>query len=139
MDARIDASDALVRAAGAEAAALRGSGWYARYLWVLAGGQVVLVPMALLWRGLLAALVFAVLNCALIGGLSAYAARQTVVRRGFGARHGGVIAGWATAFAVTVALGVSTFEGSVPFAVAGTLWCALPLAVVAIREGRRTA
>ncbi|GLF95005.1 hypothetical protein [Streptomyces yaizuensis] len=135
-DAHGTAEAALRRAARVEAASVDSSGWYARYLWTFAAGQLVLVPMALLWQGLVAALTFAVLNIALVGGLSVYASRQRAIRRGFGLRHGGMLGNWAVFFAIAVALGTSSFEDSVPFAAVAALVCALPPATVAFREGR---
>ncbi|MEW1545979.1 hypothetical protein [Streptomyces tsukubensis] len=139
MSTHDEAQAALGRAARVESAALRNSGWYTRYLWVFAAGQLALVPMSLLWQGITAALVFALSVFALVGGLSVYAARQRVVRRGFGALHGGVIGSWAALFAVSVGLGTSSFEDSVPFAVVAAVACALPPGLAAIAEGRRTA
>ncbi|MFF0449708.1 hypothetical protein ACFYT4_25405 [Streptomyces sp. NPDC004609] len=85
MNGFADAGGALGHAADVESESVRRSGWYARYLWVYAAGQLALVPMALLWRGLAAALVLSLFNLTLVSGLSVYAARQRVVRRGFGA------------------------------------------------------
>ncbi|GGZ38076.1 hypothetical protein GCM10010387_35160 [Streptomyces inusitatus] len=134
-----DAGEALDRAAETEAETRRRADWYTRYLMVFAAGQLVLVPMALLWKGLLAALVFAVLNLLLMAGLSVYAARQRAVLRGFGARHGSVIGGWAAAFALAIALGTSAYEGSVGFAAVAAVWCALPPATAAWGGRRRAA
>ncbi|MGW3627218.1 hypothetical protein [Streptomyces sp. NPDC000880] len=64
---------------------------------------------------------------------------QRVVRRGFGVKHGSVIGAWAVAYGVTIALSVSAFENSVAFVVAGALGCALPPAVGAWQETRRSA
>ncbi|MEW2085808.1 hypothetical protein [Streptomyces sp. NPDC005283] len=140
MSEQTDAAAALKRANLAESATRRrGSGWYARYLVVFAAGQLLLVPMAVLWQGRSAALVFAVVNAVLVGGLSMYAARQRVIRRGFGARHGTLIGSWAVAYSLTVALSVSAFRGSAVFAVVGAVWCALPPAVGAWQETRRSA
>ncbi|MGW4200818.1 hypothetical protein [Streptomyces sp. NPDC004726] len=133
-----DAGGALGRAADVENEARKRSDWYARYLWVFAAAQLVLVPMALLWRGLVAALIFTLANLLLVSALSVYAARQRVIRRGFGARHGKVMGSWVAAFALAVALSTTVFEGSVPFAVVATVWCALTPAVAAWRERRYT-
>ncbi|MFJ3964339.1 hypothetical protein [Streptomyces sp. NPDC090036] len=130
---------ALGRAAGAEKAARRRSGWYARYLWAYAAGQLVLVPVAVLWHGPVSGVVFAVTNALLVTGLSVYAARQRVVRRRFGVKHGVVMASWAVVFALTITVGVAAFGHGVPFAVAGALACALPLAVGAWTETRGAA
>ncbi|WP_405531914.1 hypothetical protein OG592_29230 [Streptomyces avidinii] len=127
---------ALGRAAGAEKAARQGSGWYARYLWAFAAGQLVLVPVAVLWRGPVSAVVFGVTNALLVTGLSVYAARQRVVRRGFGVKHGVLVGSWAVVFALVVVLGFTVFGPSVPFAAGAALACALPLAVGAWTEMR---
>ncbi|MFG2994719.1 hypothetical protein ACGFZK_36390 [Streptomyces sp. NPDC048257] len=127
---------ALGRAAGLEKAARRRSGWYARYLWAFAAGQLVLVPMAVLWHGPASAVVFGVTNALLVTGLSLYAARQRVVRRGFGVKHGVLVGSWAVVFALTITIGTAVFGHGVPFAAAGALVCALPPAVGAWTETR---
>ncbi|MET9597073.1 hypothetical protein [Streptomyces sp. NPDC006459] len=133
------AAGALGRAAGLEKAARQRSGWYARYLWAFAAGQLVLVPIAVLGRGPVSAVVMGVANVLLVTGLSLYAARQRVVRRGFGLKHGLLVGSWAVVFALVVVLGVTVFGRSVPFAVGAALACALPLAVGAWTEMRGTA
>ncbi|MFD9480502.1 MULTISPECIES: hypothetical protein [Streptomyces] len=130
---------ALGRAAGLEQAARRRSGWYARYLWAFAAGQLVLVPMAVLGRGPVSVVVLGVANVLLVTGLSVYAARQQVVRRGFGVKHGVLVGSWAVVFALVVVLGFTVFGRSVPFAVGAALACALPLAVGAWTETRGVA
>ncbi|MEV7563211.1 hypothetical protein [Streptomyces sp. NPDC089795] len=127
---------ALGRAAGLEQAARLRSGWYARYLWVFAAGQLVLVPMAVLWHGPVSAVVFAVTNALLVTGLSVYAMRQRVMRRGFGAKHGVMMGSWATLFALTITVGTAAFGHGVAFAAVAALVCALPPAVGAWTEGR---
>lgn len=134
----VDAGGALGHAADVESEARRRSGWYARYLGVFAAGQLVLVPIALLWRGLLGALVFSLTNLVLIAGLSVYAARQRSVRRGFAARHGLVLGTWAVAFAVAIGWGISAFEGSVTYALVAAIWCAIPPAVAGWWERERS-
>ncbi|MCX5196668.1 hypothetical protein OOK31_22710 [Streptomyces sp. NBC_00249] len=131
-----EAAGVLGRAAALERAARAGSGWYGRYLGVFAVGQLVLVPMALLWHGPAAAAVFAVVNTAMVTGLSVYAARQRVIRRGFGLRHGLVIGVWAVAFAAAVVLGSTVFTDHVGFAAVAALVCALPAALGARSELR---
>ncbi|MFF3090098.1 hypothetical protein ACFVRB_34430 [Streptomyces nojiriensis] len=133
------AAGALGRAAGLERAARRRSGWYARYLWVFAAGQLVLVPMAVLWHGPVSAVVFSVTNGLLVAGLSAYAARQRVMRRGAGKKHVLLVASWAALFALTVTLGTAVFGHGVPFAAVAAVACALPLGIGAWTEMRSTA
>ncbi|MFB7264620.1 hypothetical protein ACFCXH_21075 [Streptomyces nojiriensis] len=127
---------ALGRAAGLERAARLRSGWYARYLWVFAAGQLVLVPMAVLWRGPVSAVVFGATNALLVTGLSVYTVRQRVMRRGFGMKHGMMMASWTVVFALTITVGTAVFGHGAPFAAVGALACALPPAVGAWTEMR---
>ncbi|WP_424886905.1 hypothetical protein [Streptomyces sp. XH2] len=129
---------ALGRAADAEKAARARSGWYARYLWVFAAGQLILVPIAVLWHGFASALVFGLANTFLVTGLSLYAARQRVVRRRFGVKHGVIVGSWAIVFVLTVTLGNAMFANSPAFAAAAASACALPLATGAWLEMRRS-
>lgn len=138
MEETAKAVGALGRAAGVERAARQRSGWYARYLWVFAAGQLLLVPIAVLWRGPVSAVVFSMTNGLLVAGLSVYAARQRVMRRGAGKKHVLLVASWATLFALTVTLGTAVFGHGVPFAAVAAVACALPLAVGAWTETRRT-
>ncbi|MGK5548785.1 hypothetical protein ACSNOH_29235 [Streptomyces sp. URMC 127] len=128
------AEAALGRVADVEKAARARSGWYARYLWVFAAGQLILVPIAVLWHGFVPALVFVIVNAALVTGLSLYAARQRVVRRGFGAKHGLIVGTWGAVFALAASLGNTVFVNSPAFAAAATTACALPLAMGAWLE-----
>ncbi|MFD5890401.1 hypothetical protein ACFWHQ_31105 [Streptomyces sp. NPDC060334] len=119
-----------------ERAALLNSGWYARYLWAFGAGQLVLVPVSLLWHGVAQAVVFATANMLLVGGMSVYAARQRVVRRGFGLKHGLVIGTWSVVFAATVVLGTEVFRDNLAFTVVAAVACALPAVVGAVTERR---
>ncbi|MFB6582792.1 MULTISPECIES: hypothetical protein [unclassified Streptomyces] len=130
---------ALGRAAGLERAARQRSGWYARYLWVFAAGQLVLVPMAVMWHGPVSAVVFAVTNGLLVTGLSVYAVRQRVMRRGFGVKHGMMMVAWTVAFCLTITVGTAAFGHGAPFAAVAALACALPAAVGAWTETRGAA
>ncbi|MEU9161187.1 hypothetical protein AB0D29_13065 [Streptomyces sp. NPDC048424] len=139
MGKAVEAAGALGRAAGMEKAARARSGWYARYLWAFAAGQLVLVPLAVLGRGPVAVILMGVINVLLVSGLSLYAARQRVVRRGFGVKHGVLVGSWAVVFALMVLLGTTVFGRSVPFAAGAALACALPLALGAWSEMRGAA
>ncbi|WP_330331139.1 hypothetical protein OHS33_16345 [Streptomyces sp. NBC_00536] len=132
-----DARRRLGRAAEVEAAAREESGWYARYLWIFAAGQLVLVPMTVLWQGVTSAVVFGLANALLVTGLSVYATHQKVVRRGFGLRHGVIIGTWAVLFTLAVSLGVAAFGATPGFAAVAAVACALPLATGAVLELRR--
>ncbi|MEU7190672.1 hypothetical protein [Streptomyces sp. NPDC045470] len=133
-----DSRGALDRAAATERAARARSGWYARYLWIFAAGQSVLVPMALLWHGPAAALTFTLAMTALVTGLSLYAVRQRIVRRGFGVRHGVLIGSWAAVYSASILFGQLVFVDSRPFAVVAASACALPLVAGAVLERRRS-
>ncbi|MCF3103201.1 hypothetical protein IPZ58_16670 [Streptomyces roseoverticillatus] len=133
-----DVEGALGRAADVEKAARARSGWYARYLWAFAAGQLILVPIAVLWHGFASAMAFGLVNTFLVTGLSVYAARQRVVRRGFGVKHGVVVGSWAIVFVLTVTLGNAVFANSPAFAAVAALGCALPLATGAWLEMRRS-
>ncbi|MCX5405479.1 hypothetical protein OHA37_16485 [Streptomyces sp. NBC_00335] len=137
MTEHADAVGMYESAAKTEAAALRRSDWYTRYLWVFAAGQLALVPLAVLWHGLASALAFGLGNTLLVTGLSVYAARQRVVRRGFGLKHGLVIGSWAVLFALSVSLGTTVFAAAPAFAAVAAPACALPPAVGAWLESRR--
>ncbi|AXE28112.1 hypothetical protein C0216_31970 (plasmid) [Streptomyces globosus] len=132
-----DAISTLQGTARIEAAASQaGRGWYGRYLWLFAAWQLVLVPAVLLWRGPAALAVTMPANVLAVTALSVFAVRQPVVPRGLGRSHLTVIAAWAAAYAASLALGLSAFEGSIPFAAAAALACAAPAAAAALRESR---
>ncbi|MDJ0384924.1 hypothetical protein [Streptomyces sp. G-G2] len=132
-----DAGSRLGRAAGVGTAPRRGSGWYARYLWAFTAGQLVLVPMAVLWQGVASAVAFGLTNALLVTGLSVFAAHQEAVRRGFGILHAVITGTWAVLFTLTVSLGVAAFGSSPAFAVTAAVACALPPAVGALLGLRR--
>ncbi|GGS92941.1 MULTISPECIES: hypothetical protein [Streptomyces] len=131
-----DAITALKGIARIEAAARTGKGWYGRYLWLFAAWQLVLVPAVLLWRGPAALAVTMPANLLAVTALSVFAVRRPVVPRGLTRRHLTVIGAWAAAYCASLALGLTAFTDSVPFAAAAALACAAPAAVAALRESR---
>ncbi|WP_171168251.1 hypothetical protein [Streptomyces sp. I05A-00742] len=135
-------TDAAVRLRGIErfeTAARRRGGWYSTYLWVFAAWQLVLVPLVVLWHGPVAAAVLAVVNAALVSGISWYAGRQPVVPRNFARKHVTLIGVWAVMYVGTIVLGVTVLEDSVLLAVVAAPLCALPPAVGALRSTGRAA
>ncbi|MCS0635309.1 hypothetical protein NX801_06485 [Streptomyces sp. LP05-1] len=128
---------ALGRVSGVEAVARWRGGWYGRYLWVYAAGQLLLVPMALLWHGPVPSGVYGLSQLALVTGLSLYALRQPVVRRGLGRTVGAVIGVWGVLFGASVVLGLTVWRESPVFAAVAAVCCALPPTVGAWCEGRR--
>ncbi|WP_053790365.1 hypothetical protein [Streptomyces sp. XY332] len=131
-----DAAASLKGIGRIEGAARGRSGWYARYLWLFASWQLVLVPAVLLWHGRTGTLVSTLANAFVVMGLSLFATRQPVVPRGYGGRHLKVIGVWAVAYVPSLLLGYTIFLDSVAFAAVAALACALPAAAVAWRKGR---
>ncbi|MFG2341231.1 hypothetical protein [Streptomyces yangpuensis] len=136
MNEQADAAASLQGIARIEAKARGRSGWYAGYLWLFAGWQLVLVPTVLLWHGPAGVTVSALANAVVIVGLSLFATRQPVVPRGHVRTHLGVIGAWAVAYVLALVLGMTVFPDSVPFATVAALVCSLPAAVAARREVR---
>ncbi|MGK5627518.1 hypothetical protein [Streptomyces sp. URMC 123] len=130
---------ALERAAHMEAAARHGSRWQARYFAAFAVGQLLLVPLALMWHSPLSGALFSAGAAVLAGGTGAYASRQRVQQAGFAALHLKVIGAWTAAYVLSIGLGVSVFADDPRFAAVATLACALPPGAAAWREARRTA
>ncbi|MFF4606986.1 hypothetical protein ACFY12_30170 [Streptomyces sp. NPDC001339] len=75
--------------------------------------------------------------CLVIGGLSVYAARQRVSRRGFGRWHGGLIGTWALLYNAVLIPGCIWFPGVAAWWVPGALVVALPGLIGAYLEARR--
>ncbi|WP_051877023.1 hypothetical protein [Streptomyces natalensis] len=134
-----DARQTLGRAADVEQQVRARSGWYARYLWVFAAWQLVLVPAGLLLHGRNATIAVSLTNVLMVMGLSAYVARQRVVRRGFGVKHGIVMASWGVVYGLALALGNTAFTDSPAFAAVAAAACALPLVTGAWLERRQVA
>lgn len=136
MREQADAAAALKGIARIEATARQRSGWFAGYLWLFAGWQLVLVPAVLLWHGRTGTLVSTLANALVVMGLSLFAARQPVVPRGYGGRHLTVIGAWAVSYLLALSLGLTVFVDSITFAAVAALACALSAASAAWREGR---
>ncbi|ARF58290.1 hypothetical protein [Streptomyces gilvosporeus] len=134
-----DARETLGRAAELEKQVRARSGWYVRYLWMFAAWQLLLVPAVLLWHGPAASIGASVGNVLVVMALSAYAARQRVVRRGFALTHGIVMASWAVLYVLALVLGEAAFTDSPVFAAVAAVACALPLVTGALLERRRAA
>ncbi|MFG2830141.1 hypothetical protein ACGFWI_22190 [Streptomyces sp. NPDC048434] len=75
--------------------------------------------------------------CVTITGLSVYAARQRVARRGFGWRHGVMIASWGLLYSAVLVPGTMWFPGVLAWWVPGALVVALPGLIGAYLEARR--
>ncbi len=136
MSGAVKAGAALESAARMERAARAHSGWYATYLWVFAGWQLIFVPTLFLWRGPVGALVCGGANAALVTALSVHAARQRTVPRGHTRRHLGVIGAWTVAYTGSVVLAFTVLEPGPPFVAMAAVACALPPAWGAWRTRR---
>ncbi|MEU8776963.1 hypothetical protein [Streptomyces sp. NPDC048606] len=136
MGEHADAAAALKGIALIEASTRGRSRWYTGYLWLFAAWQLVVVPSVLLWRGPTGTVVSTLANALVVVGLSVFATRQPVVPRGHARLHLQVIGAWTLAYLSVLALGLTLFVGSVPFAVVAALVCALPAAYAARREAR---
>ncbi|MFG2334455.1 hypothetical protein ACGFMM_33310 [Streptomyces sp. NPDC048604] len=133
-----DAAEALTRSRAMEEKVRGRSRWYVRYLVVYGLAQAVLVPAVLLWHGPVAVAVSTTLFALCIAGLSAFAARQRAVRRGFGTRHVLIIVSWGVLYAAALLIGPQVARDSVPFAIGAALCCAVPIAVgvrLELRDG----
>ncbi|MFI2240796.1 hypothetical protein [Streptomyces chrestomyceticus] len=71
-------------------------------------------------------------------GLSLYAARQRIGRRGFKVRHGVLIGLWTAVHSASILFGQPVFVDSRTFAAVAASACALPLVVGAVLERRRS-
>ncbi|MFG2628109.1 hypothetical protein [Streptomyces sp. NPDC048473] len=138
MTEHIDASASLADAARVERGARAGSGRYTRYLWVFAAWQLILIPAVVLGHGNPASNPAIVANGLLVVGLSVFAQRQPAQRRGLTRKHVLLIDSWTVLYSVTVVLAVTAFKDSVVLAVLAALTCAIPLAVGAWPEMRRS-
>ncbi|MEU3776298.1 hypothetical protein AB0F11_24420 [Streptomyces sp. NPDC032472] len=136
MSGQAEAAAALKGIARIEATTRGRSGWYTGYLWLFAGWQLVLVPAVLLWHGPIGTVVSTSVNALVVSGLSLFATRQPVVPRGFAGRHLRVIGAWTATYLLSLAVGLTVFLDSVPFAAGAALACALPAASAAWREQR---
>jgi hypothetical protein len=134
-----DPAEQLAHAERMDEAMRRRGRWYARYLAVFAAGQFVIVPIALLGKGVGAAVLLAGIVALLVGALTVYAARQPMALRSSAATRRKVMTAWVVAYGITIALGVSAFQANVPFAFAGALIPAAPLALGVWHEMRQTA
>ncbi|MFE1765066.1 hypothetical protein ACWDBF_33765 [Streptomyces angustmyceticus] len=114
-----------------------GARWYVRYQLVYGCASAVLVLSIGLLDRPYGVTIGIGLWCVAIAGLSVYAARQRVARRGFGRRHGIMIALWGLLYGVVLAPGTMWFPGNLAWWVPGALVVALPGLIGAYLEARR--
>ncbi|MFF8787246.1 hypothetical protein [Streptomyces sp. NPDC015125] len=132
-----EAAAALDRAQKLSSTVRAGARWYVWYQLIYGCASAVLVlSIGLLGRPYGVAIGIG-LWCATITGLSVYVARQRVARRGFGVRHGVLIASWGLLYGAVLAPGTIWFPGVLAWWVPGALVVALPGLVGAYLEARR--
>ncbi|WP_336054087.1 hypothetical protein [Streptomyces sp. CA2R101] len=132
-----EAAAALARARKLSSTVRDGTRWYVGYQVIYGCASAVLVLcIGLLGRpyGLAIGVGF---WCVTIAGLSVYAARQRVARRGFGRRHGIMIASWGLLYGAVLFPGTMWFPGALAWWVPGALVVALPGLIGAYLEARR--
>ncbi|MFE7302471.1 hypothetical protein [Streptomyces sp. NPDC057579] len=132
-----DAAAALAQAEALGSTVRKSTKWYVRYqvLYGCAAGLFVLLI------GLVKApygpVIGGVLWVAAISGLSVYAARQRVARRGFGVRHGILIGAWGVLYAAVLVPGDIFFRGAPAWWVPGAVVVALPGLIGGYLEARQ--
>ncbi|UQA93861.1 hypothetical protein [Streptomyces halobius] len=132
-----DAAAALARAQRLGSTVRNGSKWYVRYQVIFGCAAAVAVLAIGLVRhpyGLAAGMGFLGLA---ITGLSVYAARQPVARRGFARWHVGMIIAWALLYPAVLIPGAVWFEGVAAWWVPGAMVVALPGVIGGYLEARR--
>ncbi|KUL34961.1 hypothetical protein ADL22_29125 [Streptomyces sp. NRRL F-4489] len=132
-----DAAAALARAAELGDTVRKGTRWSVRYQIVYgcaAGLMVLAIGLVKSPWGTAFGLAF---WGAVVAGLSVYAARQPVARRGYGKRHAVLIASWGVLYGVVLAAGIAFFPGVAAWWVPGAVAVALPGLIGAYLEARR--
>ncbi|GAB7031778.1 hypothetical protein AB0G35_18735 [Streptomyces sp. NPDC021749] len=131
------ATAALARAQELSSTVRASTKWYVRYQVIYGcGAGMMVLALGLLGQPYGTA-VGSVFWCATVGGLSVYAARQRVARRGFGRWHAGLITAWALLYAAVLAPGLIWFQGVTAWWVAGAVLVALPGLIGGYAEARR--
>ncbi|MGG7572131.1 hypothetical protein [Streptomyces sirii] len=132
-----DAAAALARAQELRSTVKDGTKWYVRYQVIYGCASALLVlAIGLLGRphGVALGIGF---WCAVVVGLSVYAARQRVARLGFGRRHSGMIIAWALLYGAVLVPGMIWFQDAAAWWVSGALVVALPGLIGGYLEARR--
>lgn len=132
-----DAASALAHADRLAADVNRRAKWYVAYLVTYGVASFVLTLVLGMVAGPVAATIAITCWGVVIGGLSAFAARQPVARRGFGRRHGLVVGAWALLYGVVLLPGLAWFPGEPLWWVPGAILVSLPAFAGAILEARR--
>ncbi|WP_159471364.1 hypothetical protein OG879_21885 [Streptomyces caniferus] len=132
-----DAAAALDRMQKLSSTVRDGTRWYVRYQLVYGCAAAVLVLFIGLLERPYGVTIGSGLWCVAITGLSVYAARQRVARRGFGWRHGVMMTCWGLLYGAVLIPGTMWFPGDPAWWVPGALVVALPGLIGAYLEARR--
>ena len=132
-----DAANTLARAERLRRTVNARSRWYVRYQLIYAAAVLVTMPVLGLVGGPAGVAIAMTIWCAAIGGLSVWAARQPVSRRGFGPRHGAIIGAWAAIYVAVLIPGSTAFAGEPAWWLPGTVLAAVPSLAGAWLEARR--
>lgn len=132
-----DAAAALARVQELDSTVRKSSKWYVRYQ-VLYGCAAAVMVLSI---GLLPPPYGVAIGTgfwmATVAGLSFYAVRQRVSRRGFGRRHIGMIMVWALLYLAVLFPGVMWHQGAASWWVPGAVVVALPGLIGGYLEARR--
>ncbi|MFF3547541.1 hypothetical protein [Streptomyces platensis] len=132
-----DAAAALARVQELDSTVRKSSKWYVRYQ-VLYGCAAAIMVLSI---GLLppphGVAIGTGFWMATVAGLSVYAVRQRVSRRGFGRRHVGMIMVWALLYFAVLFPGVMWHQGAASWWVPGAAVVALPGLIGGYLEARR--
>lgn len=132
-----DAAAALARAQELGSTVRNGSKWYVRYQVIYGcAAAVTVLAIGLLSHpyGVAIGIGFWLLS---LTGLSVYAARQPVARRGFARWHSGLIISWGLLYFAVLFPGLTWFAGVAAWWVPGAVVVALPGVIGGYLEARR--
>ncbi|MFF2813493.1 hypothetical protein ACFVT2_41300 [Streptomyces sp. NPDC058000] len=132
-----DAAAALAQAEALGARVRKSTKWYVRYQVLYGCAAGLLVLLIGLVKAPYGTVIGGVLWAAVVSGLSVYAARQRVARRGFGVRHGILIGTWGLLYAAVLVPGVMFFQGVAAWWVPGAVVVALPGLIGGYLEARQ--
>lgn len=132
-----DAAAALARAQELSSTVRASTKWSVRYQVIYGCGSGVMVLALGLLGHPYGVVLSSIFWCATVGGLSVYAARQRVARRGFGRWHSGLIIAWGLLYNAVLVPGMIWFQGVTAWWVAGAVLVALPGLIGGYAEARR--
>ncbi|BDM72980.1 hypothetical protein HEK616_64670 [Streptomyces nigrescens] len=132
-----DAAAALARAQELSSTVRASTKWSVRYQVIYGCGSGVMVLALGLLGQPYGVVLGSIFWCATVGGLSVYAARQRVARRGFGRWRAGLIIAWGLLYNAVLVPGLIWFRGVTAWWVAGAVLVALPGLIGGYAEARR--